>query len=276
VSDESELVTEVGVVRLRGLERTQDSDCLVVEEPLELQVNGVSLSVTMRTPGHDEELALGFLLTEGIVERASDVASVRHCTEVTAPEAEGNLLRVVLREGVAPPLEQLRRHVFASSSCGICGKATIEQALRRIPRVQSAFAIEVERLYDLPDRLRGAQEAFTRTGGLHAAALFDARGELGLVREDVGRHNAVDKIAGALARGGLDPSAHGLLVSGRVGFEIVQKAAAIGIPLVAGISAPSSLAVRYGDALGLTVVGFLRGRSLNAYAHAERLLGAYG
>jgi FdhD protein len=270
----TELTTPRAILRVQGEARESVDDELLVEEPMELQVQGVSIAVTMRTPGHDEELALGFLYTEGVVTSAHDVISIRHCTSSPTPEAEGNVVRVVLRGGVELPFERLKRNFYASSSCGICGKATIEQALARLEPIQSGLAVSADLLRGLPERLRAGQGAFDRTGGAHAAGLFDGRGELVLVREDVGRHNAVDKIAGAMLRAGLDPAAHGLVVSGRIGFEIVQKAAAVGLPIVAGISAPSSLAVRYGEALGLMLVGFLRGRSFNVYTRPERLLPA--
>lgn len=247
------------------------ADLVAHEEPLEIQVQGASIAVIMRTPGHDEELALGFLTTERVIDRADQVLSVRHCATAVTPEAEGNVLRVVLREGVDLPLERLRRNTFASSSCGLCGKATIEAALHHGAPVRAALEIADEALYALPAKLRRAQRTFEETGGLHAAALFDAAGEVMLVREDVGRHNAVDKVVGAALRGHLRPEGVGLLVSGRVSFEIVQKAAAFGLPLVAGISAPTSLAVRFGEALGVTVIGFLRGRSMNVYAHVGRI-----
>lgn len=246
-------------------------DRVAHEEPLEIQVQGVSCAVVMRTPGHDEELALGFLATERVIESVRDVVSVRHCTTAEDPESEGNVIRVVLREGIELPLERIRRNTYASSSCGLCGKATIEAALSHGPPLTGGFSVSAEVIYLLPDRLRAEQGAFTETGGLHAAALFDDGAVLSLCREDVGRHNAVDKVVGAALRDGAPPETRGLFVSGRVSFEIVQKAAAFGLALVAGISAPTSLAVRYGEALGVTVVGFVRGRSLNVYSRPERV-----
>lgn len=272
----SELVTSVEILRVQGASAEAAHDELIIEEPLELQLQGLSLAVTMRTPGHDEELALGFLLSEGVIASADEVASIRHCSTAPSPEAEGNVVRVVLREGFElsrERLERLRRNVYASSSCGICGKATIEQALSLLRPVKSAFGVPASVIHALGERLRAEQCAFERTGGVHAAGLFDARGYISLVREDVGRHNAVDKVAGALARVRLDTGAHGLVVSGRVGFEIVQKSAAIGLPIVVGISAPSSLAVRYAEALGVTVVGFARKGSFNVYSHPARITG---
>ena len=246
-------------------------DRVAHEEPLEIQVQGVSCAVVMRTPGHDEELALGFLVTERVVSSLADVVSIRHCTTAEDPEAEGNVIRVVLRDEIELPLERLRRNTYATSSCGICGKATIEAALAHGPPVGRAPAVSPAAIYLLPERLRAEQGTFAETGGLHAAGLFDDGAVISLVREDVGRHNAVDKVVGAAIRAGVDPGSRGLFVSGRVSFEIVQKAAAFGLGVVAGISAPTSLAVRYGEALGVTVVGFVRGRSLNVYSRPDRI-----
>lgn len=243
------------------------------EEPLELQVGGVSVAVVMRTPGHDEELARGFLLTERIVATPAAIARVRHCTTAPDPEAEGNVVRVRLAEGVRIDLERLRRHGFASSSCGVCGKATIAHACGVAPPLDDEARLEAAALAAAPERLRAAQPAFAATGGLHAAGLFTLEGELVAAREDVGRHNAVDKIVGFAAERGLDLRAHALVVSGRVSFELVQKAAAARLPILAGISAPTSLAVRAGRALRVTVVGFLRGATMNVYSAPERIVG---
>jgi FdhD protein len=260
------------LTHLEGETPESREDRVAHEEPLEIQVQGVSVAVVMRTPGHDEDLALGFLVTERVVRTMRDVVSIRHCTTASDPESEGNVIRVVLAPEVDLPIERLRRNMYASSSCGLCGKATIEAALSHGPPVQSELTVPPEILYALPERLRAAQSAFEETGGLHAAALFDTRGQLREVREDVGRHNAADKVVGAALRAGDRAAELGLFVSGRVSFEIVQKAAAFGAPLVAGISAPTSLAVRFGEALGVTVVGFVRGRSLNVYACAKRVV----
>jgi FdhD protein len=259
------------IVAIAGDARTDRTDVLAREEPLEIRVQGVAIAVVMRTPGDDEDLTLGFLLTERLVSSTADVASIRHCSTVPDPEAEENVVLVGLAEGVTPPLEKARRNFYASSSCGICGKATIEAALAHGPPVHAPLQVTASVLSSLPAALRVEQSAFDATGGIHAAGLFDGAGTRLFVREDVGRHNAVDKIVGAAARAGIDPAGTVLLVSGRVGFEIVQKAAAFGIPIVAGISAPSSLAVRFGEALGVTVVGFLRGASMNVYAHPARV-----
>jgi FdhD protein len=264
--------TRTRIVAIAGGERAERDDDLASEEPLEIRINGVAIAVVMRTPGDDEDLAMGFLLTERIVSAATDVVSIRHCTTVTEPEAEENVVLVVLAPDVDPPLEKLRRNLYASSSCGVCGKQTIAAALAHGGVVESTLRVSTEALVAMPPALRSAQATFEATGGIHGAALFRPTGALALSREDVGRHNAVDKVVGAAARAGLSGSEHVLLVSGRVGFEIVQKAAAFGVPVVAGISAPSSLAVRFGAALGVTVVGFLRGESMNVYAHPHRIV----
>lgn len=239
------------------------------EEPLELQIDGASFAVVMRTPGHDEELGTGFLLTEGVIHSLADLASLQHCTVVPTPEAEDNVLQVRLRQPI--DLGRFRRNLFASSSCGVCGKATLENALRTSGPLQSPLRVSRQVLAGLPASLRAAQPAFTSTGGLHAAALFDAQGTALVVREDVGRHNAVDKVIGWALRAGLPLDQAVLMVSGRLSFELVQKAVAARVPMLAGISAPTSLAVRMADALGVTLIGFLREGSMNVYSHATRV-----
>ena len=244
------------------------ADDLAPEEPLEIRVRGRPVSVTMRTPGHDEELAVGFLLTEGLVRRREDVLRVEPCGR----NEEGNLLNVVLAPEVHVDFERLTRHVFASSSCGLCGKATIDAVRGTFPRIESDVTVDAEVLVRLPDAMRAAQTAFDRTGGVHAAALFDAEGNLIVAREDVGRHNAVDKVLGfALLRRLVPLQRHVLLVSGRASFEIMQKALAAQVPIVAAVSAPSSLAAEFAEESGQTLVGFLRGRRMNVYAGAGRI-----
>ena len=251
----------------------EDVDEVVREEPLEIRIGGVPVSVVMRTPGHDEELALGFLATEGVVDGVDAVRSVRHCTVVEDPEAEGNVVQITLREGVEVDWARLRRNLYASSSCGLCGKASIDQLMLRCAPLVDDVRIPVARLYELPSRLGAEQAVFARTGGLHAAGLFLAEGEALVVREDVGRHNAVDKVVGwAMQRGGLPLRGHVLMVSGRVSYEITQKAVAAGIPVIAAVSAPSSLAVDLATRAGLTLVAFLRGQRLCVYAGAERVV----
>ena len=252
----------------------EDIDDVVREEPLEIRIGGVPVSVVMRTPGHDEELALGFLATEGVVDGIDAVRSVRHCTVVEDPEAEGNVVQITLREGLEVDWARLRRNLYASSSCGLCGKASIDQLMLRCDPLVDDVRVAVARLYELPVRLGTAQAVFARTGGLHAAGLFHPDGRMLVVREDVGRHNAVDKVVGwAMRRGGLPLRGHVLMVSGRVSYEITQKAIAAGIPVIAAVSAPSSLAVDLATRAGLTLVAFLRGQRLCVYAGAERIVG---
>jgi FdhD protein len=247
------------------------TDYLAAEEPLEIRINAAPISVTMRTPGHDKELTAGFLLTEGMIESLDQITALRQ------PELEAgsrsNLVEVDLADSIFDPSD-LQRNFFRASSCGICGKATIDSIRARGLRPPHAdFKIDAEMLCDLPGRLRADQQVFGRTGGLHAAALFDATGQLLVLREDIGRHNAVDKVIGwALLQGLLPLSNHVLMVSGRGGFEIVQKALAAGIPIVASVSAPSSLAVKLARELGLTLVGFLRGRRFVVYSGQSRCL----
>jgi len=247
-------------------------DYLVGEEPLEIRVGQHPLSVTMRTPGHDLELTAGFLCTEGLIQSREQIRSLEHAAG-TGEQDRGNVVQVELEDEVALNLEQTRRNFFAASSCGICGKASIEQVrLRGIPPPNPDLRLDPEVLCRLPDTLRSAQAIFGRTGGLHAAALFDTRGEMVVLREDVGRHNAVDKVVGwALREGRLPLAENVLMVSGRGGFEIIQKATVAGIPLVASVSAPSSLAVQLARELRLTLVGFLRGKRFLVYAGEERL-----
>jgi len=240
-------------------------DALAAEEPLEIRVNGIPLSVTMRTPGHDAELAAGFLLTEGVVESAEQIGVLRN--NAGEAGAKANVVDVELKDCSFEPADQ-QRNFFAASSCGICGKASIEAIRRRSLRAPNReFRIGAELLYGLPDKIREEQAVFARTGGLHAAALFDAEGRLLVLREDIGRHNAVDKTIGwALAEGLVPLERCVMLVSGRGGFEIAQKALAAGVPVLASVSAPSSLAVKLARELGLTLIGFLRGRRFVVYA----------
>jgi FdhD protein len=265
----SELSQAVSLLKVEGAHATPQDDLVAHEEPLELQVDGQSLAVLMRTRGHDEELGLGFLRTEGLIQSLADLESIRHCTTVPSPEAEDNVLQIRF----ARPFDhaKVRRHFFATSSCGVCGKATIENALKVSAPVQSEVRVSREVLRALPDALRAGQVAFEETGGLHAAALFDAEGRLRVLREDVGRHNAVDKVVGWALRTDAPTRDGVLMVSGRLSFELVQKCVAARIPVLAGVSAPTSLAVEMAEALGVTLVGFLRGGSMNVYAHARRL-----
>jgi FdhD protein len=246
-------------------------DALAAEEPLEIRVGEAPLTVTMRTPGHDEELAAGFLLTEGIVEDAAQIVALR--SYVTSASGKKNGVEAELRD-CEFNAGQLQRNFFAASSCGICGKASIEAIRRRGLRAPDPdFRLDPELLCTLPEKLREAQTVFSSTGGLHAAALFDAAGNLVVLREDIGRHNAVDKVVGwAMLNDKLPLSHYAMLVSGRGGFEIVQKALAAGSPVLASVSAPSSLAVQLARELGLTLIGFLRGRRFVVYSGQSRLV----
>jgi FdhD protein len=244
-------------------------DYLVSEEPLEIRVQGRPVSVTMRTPGHDLELAAGFLFTEGLLENRAQIARI-----VSEGESErGNVVGVDLAPGVACDLDALQRNFYATSSCGICGKASIDSVRRRgIQPPNPRLRVSPEVLCQLPKKLAGAQAIFGRTGALHAAALFDPAGTLVALREDVGRHNAVDKIIGwALLEDRLPLRESILMVSGRGGFEIVQKAMVAGIPVLASVSAPSSLAVQLARELRATLIGFLRGQRFVVYAGEERV-----
>jgi FdhD protein len=248
-------------------------DSLAAEEPLEIRIGDTPLTVTMRTPGHDLELAAGFLLTEGIIESADQIAGI-HSAQLN-PGIKSNVVHVEL-QNASFDSDDLQRNFFAASSCGICGKASIDAIRRRgLRQPDPDFRIDPEILCKLPEIVRSEQAVFSQTGGLHAAALFDADGKMVVVREDIGRHNAVDKIVGwALCEGKLPLSRHVLLVSGRGGFEIAQKALAGGIPVLASVSAPSSLAVKLARELGLTLVGFLRGRRFVVYSGEFRCIPA--
>jgi FdhD protein len=247
-------------------------DYLAAEEPLEVRVGDDPISVTMRTPGHDIELAAGFLLTEGLVQCPEQIARLEMAAQGEAPNA-GNIVYVELAPDAAPDLEKMRRHFFAASSCGICGKASIDSVRSRTLHPPNPdFRVDPEVLVTLPEALRGSQAVFGRTGGLHAAALFNTSGKLIVLREDIGRHNAVDKVIGWALRENRLPLANEiLLVSGRGGFEIVQKAIVAGLPVLASVSAPSSLAVQLARELGMTLIGFLRGRRFVTYAGEERI-----
>lgn len=243
------------------------ADVLAVEEPLELRVRGRSIAVMMRTPGHDADLAAGFLLTEGIVRSADDLYDILQCRDTDAHASQGNVVEAVLPKSVRVDFDRLTRHVFSGSSCGLCGKATIAAVRQQFPRVTRPLRVAAALLRDLPAKLSAAQPTFRATGGLHATALFDEQGRLLAAREDVGRHNAMDKVLGhALRSGWLPLGRHILLVSGRVSFEIMQKALAARVSVVAGISAPTSLAAEFARANNQTLVGFLRADRLNVYA----------
>ncbi|OBJ01061.1 sufurtransferase FdhD [Mycobacterium alsense] len=253
-------------------------ETLAVEEPLEIRVNGAPVTVTMRTPGSDFELAQGFLLTEGVISGRDDVASIRYCDGRTRGVGDGantyNVLDVTLAPGVGPPDLDVTRNFYTTSSCGVCGKASLE-AVRLIGRFTPGtdpVTVAAVALQAMPGQLRAAQKVFDTTGGLHAAALFGPDGTALVVREDIGRHNAVDKVVGwALQHRELPLAGCVLLVSGRASFELTQKAVMAGIPVLAAVSAPSSLAVSLAEDAGVTLVAFLREDSMNVYTRADRI-----
>jgi FdhD protein len=253
----------------------EERDDLAVEEPLEIRVEGRPVAVAMRTPGHDEELVAGFLLTEGVVARREDIRSIAPVAAKRGGGLEPNIIEVRLARPEAVDFARLTRHVFTASSCGLCGKATIAAVQARNPALgpDEGPRVTAGALARMPATLAAAQTTFQRTGGLHATGLFTAEGKLLVSREDVGRHNAVDKVIGhLLLHGDVDPGQLVLLVSGRVAFEIVQKALAARIPFIAAISAPTSLAVDFARTGGQTLVGFLRDGRMNIYAGADRVL----
>jgi len=259
---------------MEGGDVSERDDLLVSEEPLEIRLGHgpehdrreMRLSVTMRTPGNDEELALGFLFTEGIITGKNDVVRVAYCTDVKEEES-GNVVRAELHPSIDLDPARWQRNFYTTSSCGVCGKSSID-AVRTLCSVPlgAKGTIEAAVITAMPDRMRGAQTLFKHTGGIHAAGLFSEAGELLLLREDVGRHNAVDKVVGAMLEGAIEPDNRILLVSGRAGFELVQKCLMAGIPRMAAVGAPSSLAVTLARESGLTLIGFLRGERFNVYS----------
>jgi FdhD protein len=272
----SDAVRAVDIVRVRGGARTAAADRAAAEEPLEVRLHGRPFAVIMRTPGADRELAAGFLLAERVIAGADDLGTIAHCTDPGAEHRE-NIVNVTLANGSAEALDRLlagRRNVATNSSCGMCGRRTIESLASDVVPLNAEWTVTASAIAALPVRLRARQAVFDETGGLHAAGLFARDGTLVDVAEDVGRHNAVDKIVGRmLMREALPLSNHLLCVSGRTSFEIVQKAMLAGIPIVAAVSAPSSLAIDLAQEYGVTLVGFIRGDAFNIYAHAERVDG---
>jgi FdhD protein len=266
----SERVRRVARIRVEGTRSEAGSDLVAREEPLEIQVNGAQLAVLMRTPGDDLDLVAGFLVTERIVSRWDEVASLHHASAGDAERAD-NVVRATLARGAAFDADALRRNLFASSSCGVCGKASLERALATAEPLSSDACFPGAFFAALPARLREAQRVYAATGGVHAAALVNADGELLCVREDVGRHNAVDKVVGWAVRAGRPLTSCVLLVSGRVSFEIVQKALAARVPVIAAVSAPTSLAVDLAESAGIALVAFLRGDSMSVYGALERV-----
>jgi FdhD protein len=281
------------IVRLDGTARRGGEEHMAAEEPLELRIGGRPFTVTMRTPGDDFDLVAGHLVSEGVLAASHDVVQMKFCsadngcTSTAYLDSDSSLLAfedgdplnivdVALAPGVELPGERLQRSSYVSSACGVCGKTSIDavHSAVRWPVAEDPVTLTAETLFSLPDRMRTAQKVFAKTGGLHAAALFTADGELVCLREDVGRHNAVDKVLGWALRADLLPlRGHTLAVSGRASFELVQKALAGGIPVLAAVSAPSSLAVSLAADSGLTLVGFLRGQTANVYCGAERIVG---
>lgn len=235
------------------------NDRLAVEEPMQITVDGCPIAVVMRTPGHDADLVRGFLLTEGIL------SSLNLVSRIDLEQKQNHAL-VFLKDEAEVDYEKQRRNLYSASSCGICGKASIESIRQDLPRLETSFPVKKEVLLSLPGKMRETQETFEKTGGLHAAALFSADGVLMVLREDVGRHNAIDKAIGWAAAEGVDFSKAILQVSGRVSFEVMQKSHAVGIPVVSAISAPTSLAVDFAKESGQTLIGFLRPPSYNVYS----------
>jgi len=254
--------------KIRQGRRRETSDWIVVEEPMEIRVDGQSLAVIMRTPGHDLELAAGFCLTEGVVRSIDDIGTIRQCG---SEDGTMNVIEVSLHPGVAFDHQSLRRNLMASAACGLCGKASLEALAIQAAPVRSGLRVRRAVLESLPERLLAAQESFGRTGALHASGLFDPDGRLRVCREDVGRHNAVDKVVGRTVMDGLRTDDAILMVSGRTSFEILQKATVAGIPVVCAISGPTSLAIETARAFQITLVNFLRGSGMNVASCPERI-----
>jgi len=265
----------VDITRVSDSERTSNVDRAATEEPLEIRLHDRPFAVVMRTPGADRELAAGFLLSERVLRTPDDLGTIAHCTDPGADHPE-NIVNVTLAGDAAAELDRVfaaRRNVVTSASCGMCGRLTIESLRVDGPPVSCDWTISSSEIVAIPDRLREAQVVFDQTGGLHAAGLFSRDGQLEGIAEDVGRHNAVDKVVGRLLmQDQLPLSDHLLFVSGRTSFEIVQKAFLAGIPILAAVSAPSSLAIELAEACGVTLIGFLRGRSFNIYACPDRIV----
>lgn len=247
------------ILRIDGDTSTEVDDTLAVEEPLEIRVNDKPVSVTLRTPGADFDLAAGFLFTESILRGGDDVESYRHW-------GSPNVVRVALREGVSVDLQRLQRHFYSTSSCGVCGKTSIDAVRVQTSPIEAKLELAREMIVSLPDKLRAEQKTFDATGAIHGAGIFDAHGALVRVREDVGRHNAVDKVIGSFFREGIALDGHVLVVSGRASFELVQKAIVARIPMLAAVGAPSTLAVELAREMKLTLLGFVRKGRFNVYA----------
>jgi FdhD protein len=277
-------VASVQVNKFSGNSKQTEQDLLAVEEPLEIRLNygpgwgriQKSIAVTMRTPGNDFELALGFLYNEGIIRKKQDVLSIRYCEKAGADEEQENVVLLELNSSLTPDIKNLERNFYTTSACGVCGKVSIEAIEARcepeLLRHERRASIEASVILRLPEIVREQQLVFEHTGGLHAAALFDFDGRLIFLREDIGRHNAVDKISGALLQTERLPASSSILfLSGRAGFELLQKAAMSGIPCVASVGAPSSLAVSLAEKFNITLIGFLRDRRFNIYSSPEMI-----
>jgi FdhD protein len=275
-------ITHLPVIKVTDEDNQDTTDALAIEEPLEIRLEHgpagerkvQNVSVTMRTPGNDAELALGFLFTEGIIKLQTDTHSIEHCF-IACAENKENVMQVNLKDSIEPNLQNTERNFYTTSSCGVCGKASIS-SIKTVSTFNNSTIenrVDADLLHQLPVILQKQQEVFADTGGLHASALFDAKGELLLVTEDVGRHNALDKLIGAALNKNILPlDKHILLLSGRASFELVQKAAMAGINIIAAVGAPSSLAVQLAEEFNITLVGFLRNRRFNIYTQAQRIL----
>lgn len=278
----TDAVNTLPVVKIIAHDRADTYDLLAAEEPLEIRIEFGkqgqrevrNIAVTMRTPGNDAELARGFLFTEGVMKNASDIASIQHCF-IACAENKENVVQVIFKEGITPELKNTERNFYTTSSCGVCGKGSISAIRANVSYTlgNDHNCISAGTLYKLTDILNRHQEVFAETGGLHASALFTTDGKLLLVREDVGRHNALDKLIGAAVELGMVPlTEHVLLLSGRASFELVQKAAMAGINIIAAIGAPSTLAVQMAEEFGITLIGFLRNQRFNIYTGPHRIL----
>lgn len=277
----SKSIHSIDIIKVNSIETSNHQDHLAVEEPLEIQLEygtadqrqRKSISITMRTPGHDIDLAAGFLFTEGIINSFSQIKKIEH-TQQWNPDSKDNVVLVSLAEEVEIDFKKLERHFYTSSSCGVCGKSSIDAvkmtSFASLPIQEPIFDLQM--IHSFPIALRELQSVFSDTGGLHAAALFDVEGKMHLLREDVGRHNAVDKLIGAAIAKGLYPLHQFLImVSGRASFELIQKSLMGGIPILAAVGAPSSLAVQLAEESGMTVLGFVRNDRFNIYSHPERI-----
>lgn len=274
-------VVRADVVKRLGGERQVKEDLLAVEEPLEIRLiygkedqrKEIAIAVTMRTPGHDFELAMGFLFTEGIIRSYDDVFGIKHCNQVKSTHEIGNVVKVALHPTAEFDEKKINRNFYTTSSCGVCGKGSIESLQMHCDSVSSDFTIDVASLVEAPKVMRKQQDVFEHTGGLHAAALFDKSGHMELLREDIGRHNALDKIIGAALSSGKVPlSQNFIMVSGRLGFELIQKCIIAGIPMIGAVGAPSSLAVALAKEYGITVAGFVKKGNYNIYTGEEKVL----